>query len=53
MTTNSGSGTEPCLTSTLSPDLGDDVSEADDTAAIEAGTINATGFRYVATGMVR
>jgi SAM-dependent methyltransferase len=33
----------------LYPDLGDDVSEADESAAIEAGTINATGFRYVGT----
>ena len=31
----------------LYPDLGDDVSEADESAAIEAGTINATRFRYV------
>jgi SAM-dependent methyltransferase len=33
----------------LYPDLGDDVSEANESAAIEAGTINATGFRYVGT----
>jgi hypothetical protein len=33
----------------LYPDLGEDVSEADESAAIEAGTINATGFRYVGT----
>lgn len=33
----------------LYPDLGDDVSEADESAAIDAGTINATGFRYVGT----
>jgi hypothetical protein len=31
----------------LYPELGEDVSEADESAAIEAGTINATGFRYV------
>jgi len=34
----------------LYPDLGDDVSEADESVAIEAGTVNATGFRYVGTG---
>lgn len=33
----------------LYPDLADDVFEADEGAAIEAGTINATGFRYVGT----
>jgi hypothetical protein len=33
----------------LYPDLGEDVSEADELAAIESGTINATGFRYVGT----
>ena len=33
----------------LYPDLGEGVSEADERAAIEAGTINATGFRYVGT----
>jgi SAM-dependent methyltransferase len=33
----------------LYPDLDDDTSEADESAAIEAGTINATGFRYVGT----
>jgi SAM-dependent methyltransferase len=31
----------------LYPDLGEDVSESDEHAAIESGTINATGFRYV------
>jgi SAM-dependent methyltransferase len=31
----------------LYPDLDEDVSEADEMAAIESGTINATGFRYV------
>jgi SAM-dependent methyltransferase len=31
----------------LYPDLDDDTSEADESVAIEAGTINATGFRYV------
>jgi hypothetical protein len=31
----------------LYPDLGDGVSESDEHAAIESGTINATGFRYV------
>ena len=31
----------------LYPYLGDDTSEADESAAIESGTINATGFRYV------
>lgn len=30
-------------------DLDDDTSEADESAAIEAGAINATGFRYVGT----
>jgi len=33
----------------LYPDLGDGVSESDESAAIESGTINATGFRYVGT----
>jgi SAM-dependent methyltransferase len=33
----------------LYPDLGGDVSEAEELAAIEAGAINATGFRYVGT----
>jgi hypothetical protein len=33
----------------LYPDLGDGVSESDESATIEAGTINATGFRYVGT----
>jgi SAM-dependent methyltransferase len=33
----------------LYPDLDDDTSEADESAAIEAGAINATGFRYVGT----
>jgi SAM-dependent methyltransferase len=33
----------------LYPDLADEVSETDEAAAIEAGTINATGFRYVGT----
>ena len=33
----------------LYPDLDDDTSEADENAAIEAGVINATGFRYVGT----
>jgi SAM-dependent methyltransferase len=31
----------------LYPDLGEGVSESDESAAIESGTINATGFRYV------
>jgi SAM-dependent methyltransferase len=31
----------------LYPDLDDGVSESDESAAIESGTINATGFRYV------
>jgi SAM-dependent methyltransferase len=31
----------------LYPDLGDGVSEANESAAIESGTINATAFRYV------
>jgi SAM-dependent methyltransferase len=31
----------------LYPDLDEGVSEADESAAIESGTINATGFRYV------
>jgi SAM-dependent methyltransferase len=31
----------------LYPDLGEDTVEADESAAIEARTINATGFRYV------
>jgi hypothetical protein len=34
----------------LFPDLDDGVSEAEESVAIEAGTINATGFRYVGTG---
>jgi hypothetical protein len=34
----------------LYPDLGEGVSESDEGAAIVAGTINATGFRYVGTG---
>jgi SAM-dependent methyltransferase len=34
----------------LYPELGDGVSEADESAAIESGTINATGFRYVGIG---
>jgi len=33
----------------LYPDLADGVSEADEGTAIAAGTINATGFRYVGT----
>jgi SAM-dependent methyltransferase len=33
----------------LYPELREDVSESDESAAIEAGTINATGFRYVGT----
>jgi SAM-dependent methyltransferase len=33
----------------LYPDLDDDTSEADESAAIEAGVIYATGFRYVGT----
>jgi SAM-dependent methyltransferase len=33
----------------LYPDLDDDTSEADESAAIEARAINATGFRYVGT----
>jgi SAM-dependent methyltransferase len=33
----------------LYPDLREDVSESDESAAIEAGTINATGFCYVGT----
>lgn len=33
----------------LYPDLADEVSEADESTAIEAGTIDATGFRYVGT----
>jgi SAM-dependent methyltransferase len=33
----------------LYPDLDEGTSEADESAAIEAGTINATGFRYVGT----
>jgi SAM-dependent methyltransferase len=33
----------------LYPDLDEDTSEADESAAIEAGAINATGFRYVGT----
>jgi SAM-dependent methyltransferase len=31
----------------LYPDMGEGVSEADESAAIDVGTINATGFRYV------
>ena len=31
----------------LYPDLGDGVSEANESAAIESGTINPTAFRYV------
>ncbi len=31
------------------PDLGADTSEADESAAIEAGIISATGFHYVGT----
>jgi SAM-dependent methyltransferase len=31
----------------LYPDLGEGVSESDESAAIDVGTINATGFRYV------
>jgi SAM-dependent methyltransferase len=33
----------------LYPELREDVSESDESAAIEAGTIYATGFRYVGT----
>jgi SAM-dependent methyltransferase len=33
----------------LYPDLAEGVSEADERAAIEAGNINATGFRYIGT----
>jgi hypothetical protein len=33
----------------LYSDLDDNTSEADESAAIVAGTINATGFRYVGT----
>ena len=33
----------------LYPDLDKDTSEADESAAIEAGAINATGFLYVGT----
>jgi hypothetical protein len=33
----------------LYPDLDDETSEADERAAIEAGAIKATGFRYVVT----
>jgi SAM-dependent methyltransferase len=33
----------------LYPDLDEDTSEADESAAIEAGAINPTGFRYVGT----
>jgi SAM-dependent methyltransferase len=33
----------------LYPELDDDTSEADESTAIEAGTINATGFLYVGT----
>ncbi|MDP8952134.1 MAG: class I SAM-dependent methyltransferase [Actinomycetota bacterium] len=36
----------------LYPDLEDGVSEADERAAIEAGTINAVGLRYVGTPAV-
>ncbi len=34
----------------LYPDLDEGVSEADENTAIESGTINATGFRYVGVG---
>ena len=33
----------------LYPELDDDTLEADEHTAIEAGAINATGFRYVGT----
>jgi hypothetical protein len=33
----------------LYPDLDEDTSKEDESAAIEAGAINATGFRYVGT----
>jgi hypothetical protein len=33
----------------LYPYLGDDTSEADESAAIEEGIISATGFRYAGT----
>jgi hypothetical protein len=33
----------------LYPDLDEDTSEADESAAIEAGDINSTGLRYVGT----
>ena len=33
----------------LYPDLDEGTSEADESAAIEVGAINATGFRYVGT----
>ncbi len=33
----------------LYPDLGEGMSETDERAAIEAGIINATGFRYMGT----
>jgi hypothetical protein len=33
----------------LYPELREDVSESGESAAIEAGTINSTGFRYVGT----
>jgi hypothetical protein len=33
----------------LYPDLDEDTSEADESAAVEAGIINATGFCYVGT----
>jgi hypothetical protein len=33
----------------LYPDLGEGVPESEESAAIESGTINATGFRYVGT----
>lgn len=47
----SGEGGHDCFewVPYLYPDLADGVSEADEGAAIEAGTINATGLRYVGT----
>ena len=33
----------------LYPELREDVSESDESAAIEAGDISATGFRYAGT----
>jgi SAM-dependent methyltransferase len=36
----------------LYPELREDVSESDESAAIEAAAINATGFRYVGTRLV-